>query len=360
MEGWDRALDDLSRAHPEFMLFTVSSFRSSSASPNAQNSPKRDKLMKKLSRIFLEPTPGNILLEYDYSGAETFSAGAITGCPTMQAYMLDEDTCMHADTCCYLLHIDDKNNLPSYEVEEEDSQGFKVRRVIEAPKDPDDTFKMLRQITKIFVFGQFYGDYFGNQVNTLWEEFGQMPKDMLEWLEQHMVAKGLGSIPAFTNRLEEAQIDIWTRFKKYDQWRKDVWKDYVKKGYADTVTGFRLTGVYDRKQISNMKIQGPSFHHLLHGIILADREFRRLKLKSVFIAQVHDSFVVDLYPPEKDIVDKIVTECFLTKAELLPNLSWCTDLPFVMDRDEYEASWASKASDTRLDRHAYEEDYVTA
>lgn len=71
MEGWDRMLVDASsRVHPEFMLFTVSSFRSSSGSPNAQNSPKRDKLMKKLSRIFLEPTPGNILLEYDYSGKQ--------------------------------------------------------------------------------------------------------------------------------------------------------------------------------------------------------------------------------------------------------------------------------------------------
>ena len=159
MEGWDRMLVDASsRVHPEFMLFTVSSFRSSSGNPNAQNSPKRDKLMKKLSRIFLEPTPGNILLEYDYSGAETFSAGAITGCPTMKAYMRNPDTCMHADTCCYLLHIDDKTNLPSYqkekEVEEENEKGEKVlvKRTVTI-EAPEGTFKMLRQITKIFVFG---------------------------------------------------------------------------------------------------------------------------------------------------------------------------------------------------------------
>ena len=187
-----------------------------------------------------------------------------------------------------------------------------------------------------------------------------MPKDMLEWLELHMVSKGLGSIPAFTDRLEEAQIDMWSRFKRYDLWKKEVWKDYVKKGYADTVTGFRLTGVYDRKQISNMKIQGPSFHHLLHGIILFDREHRRLGLKSVFIAQVHDSFVIDALPEEQKILDKVVTECFLTKAEELPNLSWCTDLPFVMDRDQYESNWASDAEDTRLDRNAYDVNYFTA
>lgn len=187
-----------------------------------------------------------------------------------------------------------------------------------------------------------------------------MPEDMLAWLEQHMIAKGLGSIPAFTDRLEEAQNDIWSRFKKYDQWRKDVWKDYVKKGYADTVTGFKLTSVLDRKQISNMKIQGPSFHHLLHGIILFDREHRRLGLKSVFTAQVHDSFVVDALPEETLILDKLVTESFLIKAEELPNLSWCKDLPFVMDRDEYESNWASEATSTRLDRNAYDVNYFTA
>lgn len=352
MDGWARALDDASRAHPEFVLWSTTSFRSSSKSPNAQNSPKRDKEMKKLSRIFLEPTPGNVLIEYDYSGAETFSAGAITGCPTMKAYMLDESTCMHADTACFLLNIQDKENLPSYE-KEVDGQMVTI-------DPPEGTFKMLRQITKIFVFGQFYGDYFGNQAVTLWEEFGQMPKDMLEWLELHMIANGLGSIVAFTNRLEEAQNDIWDRFKVYDQWKRDSWKEYVKKGYIDTVTGFRLNSVLDRKQISNLRIQGPSFHHLLHGIILADREFRRLGLKSTFGAQVHDSFLVDLYPPEKEIVDKIITESFLIKAEQLPNLSWCRELPFVMDKDTYEGSWASNASDTRLDRSVYSENYITA
>lgn len=142
MEGWFREMDEHSICHPEFLLFSTTSYRSSSASPNAQNSPKRDKKMKKLSRMFLEPRPGNILVEYDYSGAETFSAASITGCPTMKAYMLDESTCMHADTACFLLKIEDKENLPSYE---------KEGQIIEAP---EETFKMLRQIIKIFVFGK--------------------------------------------------------------------------------------------------------------------------------------------------------------------------------------------------------------
>lgn len=68
MEGWDRATDENSICHPEFLLFSTSSFRSSSSDPNAQNSPKRDPLAKELSRVFLEPHPGQILLEYDYSG----------------------------------------------------------------------------------------------------------------------------------------------------------------------------------------------------------------------------------------------------------------------------------------------------
>ena len=175
-----------------------------------------------------------------------------------------------------------------------------------------------------------------------------------------MISVGLGTIPAFTDRLEEAQNDMWKRFHVYDEWKKSSWKEYVEQGWIDTVTGFRLKGVLDRKQVSNLRVQGPSFHHLLHGIILADREFRRLGLKSMAMAQVHDSFVVSLYPPEKDIVDKIVTESFLTKAELLPNLSWAKEVPFVMDRDQYESNWASKASDTRLDRDAYGKDYITA
>lgn len=64
----------------------------------------------------------------------------------MRAYMLDEKTCMHADTCCFLLHIDDKENLPSY-IKEVNGKTVTIAA-------PEGTFKMLRQITKIFVFGK--------------------------------------------------------------------------------------------------------------------------------------------------------------------------------------------------------------
>ena len=56
--------------HPVFNLHTVSTYRSSSDSPNFQNIPVRDEEAKKIIRTCLFPRLGHQLLEIDFSGLE--------------------------------------------------------------------------------------------------------------------------------------------------------------------------------------------------------------------------------------------------------------------------------------------------
>jgi uracil-DNA glycosylase family 4 len=62
-----------------FQLHRVISFRSSSAMPNYQNQPKRDKVAKKIARSGLIPSPGCVIAEADFSGAEVVMSACVVG-----------------------------------------------------------------------------------------------------------------------------------------------------------------------------------------------------------------------------------------------------------------------------------------
>ena len=87
------------KIHPSFNVYIARSLRSSSKSPNFQNIPKRDELSKIKTRSGLKPSPGNRLVELDFSGAEVITSAAYNKDPNLINYLLDESTDMHRD--CY-------------------------------------------------------------------------------------------------------------------------------------------------------------------------------------------------------------------------------------------------------------------
>ena len=56
--------------HPFYNLHNVRTYRSSSADPNFQNIPKRDKESMKICRRAILPRPGHMLVEADFSALE--------------------------------------------------------------------------------------------------------------------------------------------------------------------------------------------------------------------------------------------------------------------------------------------------
>lgn len=314
--------------HPFFNLNLVQTYRSSSDHPNFQNLPKRDEQSMKTVRKALYPRKGHQLLEVDYSGIEVRIAACYHKDPMMIKYIKDPTTDMHGDMAKQIFLVDkfDKS-LPEHYT--------------------------LRQAAKNgFVFPQFYGAYYVTCANNLACTWGKLPQD--RWrpgqglpmpngkLSEHLIGKGIKSYDTFVKHLQRIEEDFWgNRFAKYAEW-KDTWYNmYRKQGYVDLLTGFRCSGVMDRKQVINFPVQGAAFHCLLWSFNRLDKIIQEQKWKTRLIGQVHDSIILDVHPKELAIVTQMIHK--VTCKDLLKAWNWIiVPLDIEMELCPIDTSWADK------------------
>jgi DNA polymerase-1 len=315
--------------HPVFNLHTVSTYRSSSDSPNFQNIPTRDEEAKKIVRSCLFPRKGHRLLEIDFSGIEVCIAACYHKDPTMITYIKDPTTDMHGDMAKQIFIIDEfSKKIPAH--------------------------KHLRGAAKNgFVFPQFYGDYYKNNAVSLsdWASLpvsGKYRPDMgIEMpdgskLGEHLIQNNIKTADHFVEHLQEIEQHFWgVRFPVYDAWKKKWFKQYQQRGYVEFKTGFRCYGIMNRKEVINWPVQGSAFHCLLWCFIRIDEIMREEKWQTRLIGQIHDSMVFDVYPPELDHVLKTVKH--ITEVELLEHWKWII-VPMTIEAElcEVDESWYHK------------------
>lgn len=280
--------------HPFFNLHLALTYRSSSEAPNFQNIPVRDKLIKRLVRRAFIAREGRQLGEIDISGAEVRVAACYHKDPTMIDYILDPSKDMHRDMAqeCFLLSKDEIGSTKS---------------------DPGKTIRYCGK--NMFVFPQFYGDWYQDCARSLWEaieKFGLKTAQGVP-LRQHLAEKGYKSLGAldpqqqpnpgtFELLLQKVERNFWEkRFPTYNLWKKDWFEAYRKLGYFKTLTGFICQGFMKRNEAINYPVQGSAFHCLLWSLIrLLRYELPRRKMQTVIVGQIHDSIVADIVPSERD------------------------------------------------------------
>ena len=83
------------------------------------------------------------------------------------------------------------------------------------------------------------------------------------------------------------------RFKKWGQWKKDNWKQYLRNGYIDFYTGFRSITVMSPMQAGNIAVQGSAFHCLLYTLVHLHKYMKDLGLTLgiIRVGQIHDSII---------------------------------------------------------------------
>jgi DNA polymerase I-like protein with 3'-5' exonuclease and polymerase domains len=283
--------------HPFFNLHLTQTMRSSSDSINFQNIPIRDpKTAKLVRRAFISRNNFQIV-EADFNGAEIACATCYHKDPKMITYISDETKDLHRDMAgqCYL--------LPKKEITKE-----------------------IRYCGKnMFVFPEFYGDYYLHCAKNLWEAISQMKLHTKSglYLKDYLKEKGIEQLGlcdpkmkpvagTFEHHLKKVEDDFWgKRFKVYGQWKKDWFEAYLRKGYFDTLTGFRISGVYRRNEVINYPVQGSAFHWLLWSLIRIQNLLNKYKMKSLIVGQIHDSIVADVYKKELkeylEIVQQVMT-----------------------------------------------------
>jgi len=314
--------------HPFFNLNTVVTFRSSSSNPNFQNIPKRDVESMQLVRRAIYPRLGHQLLEADYNSIEVKIAACYHKDPTMLKYLHNPKSDMHGDMVKQIFMIDDfDKTLPSH--------------------------KILRDAAKNgFVFPEFYGDYYKNCAVSMACVWGQLPQGgwkegqgipMVEGtLADHMISHGIKSLKHFENHLEKIEKDFWeNRFPVYATWKDRWWTLYTKKGYVDSLTGFRCGGVMRKNDVTNYSIQGSAFHCLLWAFIEIDRIMQEEKWDSRIIGQIHDAIILDVHPDELEHVKQVIHR--VTCEDLPKAWKWIiVPLEIEMDCSPVDKSWAEK------------------
>lgn len=316
-----------------FNLHTTVTYRSSSDSPNFQNFPIRDPEIAKIIRSCFIPRDGRRLVEIDCSGVEVRISACYHKDPMMIKYIMDPTTDMHRDMACELFIC-----------------------------KPEQVTKPARHTAKNgFVFPEFYGSYWKNVAPDLWDAMemrnltiatknGEVP------IREHLAKKGitvLGSrsepeLPSeYALHVKQVEERFWKqRFKVYDQWKRDTYSEYLKNGGWMTKTGFYVTGLYRKNDVTNHPIQGSAFHCLLWSLIQMQKWLKKYKMKTLIIGQIHDSAVFDAV--EKELQDVLNKWNEIMTVNLRKHWDWIiVPIEVEVEACEIGASWFNKTPWTK-------------
>lgn len=286
LEGIERETVD-GRLHPFFNLNTARTYRSSSDKPNFQNYPIRNPKYAKIIRsCFIADDDDSVLVEVDYGGIEVRIAACYHKDPTMLSYINDPTKDMHRDMA---------------------AQCYKLK--------PEQVSKEVRYCGKnMFVFPEFYGDYYVHCAKHMWEAIDRMDLQTPEGLglKQHLEGQGITglgkcdpeerAIPGtFEHHLQAVEKDFWgRRFNVYASWKKSWYNKYLRTGSFKMLSGFSVNGVLKKNDVINYPVQGAAFHCLLWSLITLDKRLRKYKMKSRIVGQIHDSIVANVKVAELD------------------------------------------------------------
>ena len=281
--------------HPNFPLHLTQSYRGSSDHPNFQNIPTKDPEIAELVRQAFVARENHQIVEIDFKGAEICNATCYHKDPQMIKYIENPKLDMHRDAAADIYMV----------------------------KRSQVTYWMRDAGKNRFIFAEFYGDWYKNRAPDLWkaiDEFNLVVKDTDIDLYSHLESMGIMELGAcdpeedpedgtFEKHIQDIEYDFWNkRFKVYNQWKKDWWEAYQENGFFETLTGFIVEGLLNRKQAINYPIQGSAFHWLLWCLIRIQKLMRKYKMRSLLVGQIHDSIVGDIHKRERKDYLKIVKQ----------------------------------------------------
>lgn len=257
--------------HPSFNLHLVTTYRSSSDSPNFQNIPIRDPKMGKPIRSCFIPRDGHVLVEIDYGALEFRIAACHWKDEAMIAYACDPNLDVHRDMAAECFCI-----------------------------DSDEVTKQARFYAKNqFVFPTLYGSWYKNTAQNLWQAAEQnklVDSSGVELIDR-MAEQGVCR-DDYERHVQGVEREFQARFPEWTR-RKELWWDkYLKRGWFRMMSGFTVRGAYSRNFLMNCPVQGPAFHILLWSLTRLVKRTKKWRTK--IVGQIHDSIVADVHRDELD------------------------------------------------------------
>jgi DNA polymerase I len=249
------------RIHTSYNQTVTATGRLSSSDPNLQNIPTRGELGQRFRRAFI-PEPGHMLLAADYSQIELRVLAHLSGDPALcETFAKDRD--IHEET---------------------------ARRVFgEALPNLKDE---LRRKAKIINFSIIYG----TSAFSLAKELGTSTHEAQNFIDRY-----------------------YEQHPKVKEFLEGTVKDALEQGFTKTLFG-RIRQVPELKQKDkvvqqagrrialNAPIQGSAADLMKKAMIDIREEFKKRRLKTMIILQVHDELVFEAPEEEMRVVEGIVRE----------------------------------------------------
>lgn len=295
--------DGLWYVHPNYNLNTVATFRSSSDSPNFQNQPNRNQELADIVRRCYIPRPGRQIIEIDYAQQEVRTMCCYTHDPNLIKYVCDPDSDMHRDMAMKLFFLDAKQ-----------------------AKQKDIRFIAKNQV----VFALFYGSYYKQCAPLVWQEMqdikiNETGTPLVDHLRQNGITECGDCDPesdaeparhTFERHLRDIERDFWqNQFPVYAQWKRNWVDSYYRDGGCRFLSGFVMTGPHKKNEILSYANQGLGFHCLLWSLIQKTKAFRRYKMASRVIGEIHDADQIDVLPSERNAVIDLSVDIMTEKIK---------------------------------------------
>jgi DNA polymerase I len=248
------------RVHTSFNQTVTTTGRLSSSDPNIQNIPIRTEIGRSIRKAFIPGNAESLILSADYSQIELRVMAHISGDEGLtQAFNNHED--IHATTAAKVFGV-----------------------------SPNDVTRDMRRKAKEINFGIMYGIGAYGLANRL--EISQ-------------------------NEGKEIIVRYFARFPKVQQYINDTISKVRKDGYVSTLLGRRryIPDIRSNnqnirqnaeRQAINMPIQGTAADMIKLAMVHIDTAFKKQKLSSLMLLQVHDELVFEVQKKEELIVKELV------------------------------------------------------
>jgi DNA polymerase-1 len=248
------------KVHTSFNQTVAATGRLSSANPNLQNIPIRTEIGRSLRKAFVPEKPGNVILSADYSQIEL----------RIMAHLANDESMIKA--------FERKHDIHS----ETAAKVFKVKL--------DKVDQNMRRKAKEVNFGLIYGI----------QAFGLAQRLNIDMREARDIIQS-----------------YFANFPTINKWLEKTKEFARKNGYTETLAGRRrylpninnknaVVRQRDERIAINMPVQGTAADMIKIAMIDIYEEFRKKKIKSKMILQVHDELVFDCEKSELETVKKIV------------------------------------------------------
>jgi DNA polymerase I len=248
------------KIHTSFNQTVAATGRLSSANPNLQNIPIRTDIGRRLRKAFIPEKKGNLILSADYSQIEL----------RIMAHLANDENMIKAFERKHDIHAETAAKI------------FKVKA--------NQVDQNMRRKAKEVNFGIIYGI----------QAFGLSSRLNIDQREaRDIIAAYFANFPTINAWLEKT-------------------KEFArKKGYTETLAGRRryLPNINNKNSVVrqrderiaiNMPVQGTAADMIKIAMIDIASEFKKKKLKSKMLLQVHDELVFEVENGEMDAVKKVV------------------------------------------------------